>query len=65
MPDQERSRLGQIVPGNRVLCDGFVSIPDDLWAGTYCKLLYGHAGEHSAHYPAGRADAIKERHDDG
>lgn len=33
-------------------CDHFIEIPDNPWAGTYCKLLAGHWGKHSAHYHA-------------
>jgi len=34
------------------LCDHFIEVDDDPWAGTYCKLPAGHDGPHSAHYPA-------------
>ena len=32
-------------------CDHFIEVESDPFAGTYCKLRAGHAGEHSAHYP--------------
>lgn len=33
-------------------CEEFLEVASDPWAGTYCKLPAGHAGTHSAHYPA-------------
>lgn len=41
--------------GDRALCCHWIEVPGDEWAGTSCKLLDGHAGEHSAHYPPGHA----------
>jgi hypothetical protein len=35
----------------RRFCDVYIEVPADPWAGTYCKLLAGHEGKHSAHYP--------------
>ena len=32
------------------MCDHYIEVPGDPWAGTYCKLLAGHDGEHSPHY---------------
>lgn len=32
-------------------CEEFIEAGGDPWAGTYCKLRAGHAGDHSAHYP--------------
>ncbi len=37
----------------RLCCDFFVEHSADEWGGTYCKLPFGHGGEHSAHYPTG------------
>ncbi len=34
-------------------CEEFVDIPGVPHAGTYCKLLAGHDGPHSAHYQRG------------
>jgi hypothetical protein len=31
-------------------CDEFIDHPTDPHGGTYCKLLAGHDGPHSAHY---------------
>lgn len=31
-------------------CDRFIDVPDDPWAGTYCKLRAGHRGDCSPHY---------------
>lgn len=33
-------------------CDEYIEIEGDEWASTYCKLLVGHQGPHSATYPA-------------
>ncbi len=40
----------------RSFCDAFIEHPSDPHGSTFCKLLAGHDGDHSAHYPAA-ADA--------
>lgn len=47
-------------PAGPGFCEEFIDFPDDPWAGTYCKLLAGHAGPCSAHYPL----AVDERQPD-
>jgi hypothetical protein len=37
--------------GPHNFCEEFIEVNADPWAGTYCKLLAGHDGAHSAHYP--------------
>lgn len=34
-------------------CGHYIEIPEDPHAGTYCKLLDGHQGDHSPNYPVG------------
>lgn len=41
-----------ITQGRRFcFCDVYIDNAIDAFAGTYCKLPAGHAGEHSPHYP--------------
>lgn len=43
----------------RSFCDEYITTGDpraDAWGGCYCKLLAGHDGPHSAHYPHERTD---------
>lgn len=44
-------------PTRPYFCEEWIEIPADPWASTYCKLPAGHAGAHSAHYPAEKAEA--------
>ena len=56
------------------LCDEFVEVGGDPWAGTYCKLPAGHDGDHSPLYDdeadlaracaqCGDVDCMEDTHD--
>jgi hypothetical protein len=47
-----RDAYNRELAAERKFCGYFIEVAGDPYAGTYCKLLAGHDGAHSAHYPA-------------